>query len=389
MRIGLLCHSGIGGSVRIATGLASDLSRRGHAVHVLARTPPAFDSLEESGVRLHTLLPGPDRGGAGGLNVSWSGDQQADFCSLVSEVVQAERLEVLHAHYAVPFAHVAAWLGRSLGHSAPVTIATLHGTDVSIHGREPARRRLLSEDLGALAAVTTVSSDHARLARQLLTLGALPVVIPNFVDVSRFRPAGSRHQGRPRIVHVSNFRRVKDPLGLARVFLAVRERIGAELWLVGDGPGLATVRTAVAEAGEADAVRSFGVTTDVAPILRRADLLLMTSFAESFCLAAAEAMACGIPVVAPRVGGISEVVGEGGRGQLFPIGDHRAAATAVIELLASPGLRQRLGGAARLRAARFAADRIVPIYETLYRELLDAGTGGDGRPASAALRAGR
>jgi len=388
MRVGLLCHSGIGGSVRIATGLASGLSRRGHRVHVLARTPPAFDSLGESGVYLHTLLPAPDRDPPGALEVGWSSDEQAAFRSLVADVARAERLDVLHAHYAVPFAHVAASLVRSLGHDSPVAVATLHGTDVSIHGREPRRRRLLSEDLRVLGAITSVSRHHARLARQVLGLGGLPVVIPNFVDLTRFRPARFRRQGRSRIVHVSNFRGVKDPASLARVFLAVRERIDAELWLIGDGPGLPVVEAMLAEAGESDAVRSFGVTTDVAPILREADLLLMTSYAESFCLAAAEAMACGIPVVATRVGGISEVVGDGATGQLFPAGDHESAAEAVVELLASPLLRRKLGGAARKRATRFAPDRVVPIYEALYQDLLGASGASDGGPAGAAGRAG-
>jgi N-acetyl-alpha-D-glucosaminyl L-malate synthase BshA len=372
MRIGLLCHSGIGGSVRIATGLASDLSRRGHAVHLLARTPPAFNSLGESGVCLHTLVSTPDRGELSDLQVTWSSDEQAAFCVLVSDVVRAEGLEVLHAHYAVPFAHVVATLTRNLGQSAPVTVATLHGTDVTIHGREPRRSRLLSEDLRALGAVTTVSSDHARLAREVLALGELPVVIPNFVDVRRFSPARSKHGGRPRIAHVSNFRGVKDVPSLAHVFLAVREHIDAELWLIGDGPELPAVKAILAEAGEAEALRSFGVTTDVAPILRQADLLLMTSFAESFCLAAVEAMACGIPVVATRVGGISEVVGDGATGHLFTVGDHAAAADAVLELLTSPPLRRKLGGAARRRSARFATERIVPIYEALYRTLVAA-----------------
>jgi L-malate glycosyltransferase len=384
MRVGLLCHSGIGGSVRIATGLASALSRRGHQVHVLARTPPAFDSLAESGVCLHTLLPTPDHDPPGGLKVAWSSDEQDAFRSLVSDVARAERLDVLHAHYAVPFAHVAAWLVRSLGQRSPVTVATLHGTDVSIHGREPRRGRMLSEDLGALQAVTSVSRHHARLARQVLGLGELPVVIPNFVDLTRFRPPQFRRQGKPRIVHVSNFRGVKDAPSLARVFLAVRERIDAELWLIGDGPGLPVLETVLAEAGESGAVRSFGVTTDVAPILREADLLLMTSYAESFCLAAAEAMACGIPVVATRVGGISEVVGDGATGHLFAVGDVGSAAEAVVELLASPDVRRRLGSAARRRATRFAPERVVPIYEGLYRDLLAATAVSDGRPAGAA-----
>ncbi|HKH42866.1 MAG TPA: glycosyltransferase [Solirubrobacterales bacterium] len=388
MRVGLLCHSGIGGSVRIATGLACALSWRGHQVHVLARTPPAFDSLGESGVCLHTLPPTPDRDPPGGLKVAWSSDEQAAFRSLVSEVVRAERLDVLHAHYAVPFAHVAAWLVRRLGHRAPVTLATLHGTDVSIHGREPRRRRMLSEDLRTLGVITSVSHHHARLARQVLGLGDLPMVIPNFVDVTRFRPARFRRQGKPRIVHVSNFRGVKDAPSLARVFLAVRERIDAELWLIGDGPGLPVVEAMLAEAGESGAARSFGVTTDVAPILREADLLLMTSYAESFCMAAAEAMACGVPVVATRAGGISEVVGDGATGHLFAVGDHASAAEAVVELLASPRLRRRLGGAARQRATRFAPERVVPIYEGLYHDLLGATAASDQRPAGTAGWAG-
>jgi L-malate glycosyltransferase len=388
MRVGLLCHSGIGGSVRIATGLACGLSRRGHRVHVLARTPPAFDSLGESGVCLHTLLPTPDRDPPGALKVGWSSDEQAAFRSLVADVARAERLEVLHAHYAVPFAHVAAWLVRRLAHRGPVTVATLHGTDVSIHGREPRTRQMLLEDLRALGAITSVSRHHSRLARQVLGLRELPVVIPNFVDVTRFRPARFRRPGKPRIVHVSNFRGVKDAPSLARVFLAVRERVDAELWLIGDGPGLPLVEAMLAEAGESGAVRSFGVTTDVAPILREADLLLMTSYAESFCLAAAEAMACGIPVVATRVGGISEVVGDGATGQLFAVGDHASAAEAVVELLASPRLRHRLGGAARQRATRFAPERVVPIYEGLYQGLLGASAASDGRPGGTAGWAG-
>ena len=383
MKVGLLCHSGIGGSVRIATGLASALSRRGHQVHVVARTPPAFDSLGESGVSLHTLLRTPDSDSPGGLVVGWSSDEQAAFRSLVSEVVRAERLDVLHAHYAVPFAHVAAWLVRRLGRRAPVTLATLHGTDVSIHGREPRRRRMLYEDLGTLGVITSVSRHHARLARQVLGLGELPVVIPNFVDVTRFRPARSRRRGKPRIVHVSNFRGVKDAPSLARVFLAVRERIDAELWLIGDGPGLPLIEAMFAEAGESAAVRSFGVTTDVAPILREADLLLMTSYSESFCLAAAEAMACGVPVVATRAGGISEVVGDRTTGHLFAVGDHASAVDAVVELLASPRLRRRLGGAARQRAADFAPERVVPIYEGLYQDLLKTTVAGDQRRAGA------
>lgn len=386
MRVGILCHNGIGGSVRIACTLATELARRGHSVHVIARRPPVADWLKDSGVFVHTLLPAVNGGLPVGLDVEWSKDEQAEFRALVAGVARGERLQVLHAHYGVPFAHVAASLARGLGESGPVTIATLHGTDVSIHGREPGQRRLLSESLRALAAVTTVSREYAGLARHLFALRESPLVIPNFIDVSRFRPTQSPHRTRPRIAHVSNFRGVKDPRSLAQVFLAVRERIDAELWLIGDGPRLPALREMLSEAGAGDAVRSLGATADVAPILRETDLLLMTSVAESFCVAAAEAMACGIPVVATRVGGLAEVVGDGTAGHLFPVGAHAAIADAVVELLGRPRLRRRVGIAARRQAARFASERIVPLYERLYWNVVDGG-GRDGRPADAVAEA--
>jgi L-malate glycosyltransferase len=382
MRVGLLCHSGIGGSVRIACTLASELAQRGHSVHVIAHRPPVADWLKDSGVFLHTLLPPANGSLPAGLKVDWSSDEQSEFRSLVASVARSERLQILHAHYAVPFAHVAASLARGLGESGPVTVATLHGTDVSIHGREPAQRRLLGESLRALAAVTTVSHDHARLARHLFALLEPPLVIPNFIDITRFKPTQSPHRDRPRVVHVSNFRGVKDPRSLAHVFLAVRERIDAELWLVGDGPSLPALREMLSEARAEDAVRFFGATTDVARILREADLLLMTSVVESFCVAAAEAMASGLPVVATRVGGVAEVVGDGTSGHLFPVGAHAPAADAVAELLARPSLRRRVGSAARRQAARFACERIVPRYERLYQDLVDRGERED-RPARA------
>ena len=387
MRIGLLCHSGIGGSVRIACSLATELARRGHRVHLMAHRPPVADWLKDSEVFLHTLLPSANGRLPVDLNVDWSSDEQAEFRTLVAGVARNEHLQVLHAHYAVPFAHVAASLAQRIGDSGPVTVATLHGTDVSIHGRDPTQRRLLSQSLRSLTAVTTVSHDHARLARHLFALPEAPKVIPNFVDVTRFKPTRSGHSGRPRIVHVSNFRGVKDPRSLAHVFLAVREQIDAELWLVGDGPNLPALREALSEARADDDVRYFGATTDVATILRDADLLLMTSVVESFCVAAAEAMACGIPVVATRVGGLAEVVSDGVTGHLFPAGAHGDAADAVVDLLARPWLRRKAGSAARRQAARFACDRVVPRYENLYRDLVDQGERED-RPARTAAEAG-
>ncbi len=376
MRVGLLCHSGIGGSVRIACALAGELARRGNEVHLIARRPPVAEWLTDL-VSLHTLRPPADGGPPLELELNWRSDEQAEFSSMIADVVRTERLQILHAHYAVPFAHHAASLGRRLGESAPVTIATLHGTDVSVHGRQPAERGLLSDSLRALDGVTTVSRDHARLSRHLFGLREPPALIPNFIDHAGFEPRDAPHGGRPRIAHISNFRAVKDPRSLAHIYIAVRERIDAELWLIGDGPGLPALRAMLDANGASGAVRFFGATTEVAGILREADVLLMTSVAESFCLAAAEAMACGVPVVATRVGGIAEVLGDDGTaGRLLPVGAHAQAADAVVELLANPSLCRRLGRAGRRRAARFATDRVVPLYERLYGDLRDRLEGG-------------
>ena len=344
------------------------------------------DWLKDSGVFVHTLLPAVNGGLPVGLDVEWSNDEQAEFRALVAGVARGERLQVLHAHYGVPFAHVAASLARGLGESGPVTVATLHGTDVSIHGRQPGQRRLLSESLRALTAVSHRLTRPRRPRAPSLRPARTALGDPELHRRQPIQADAVPHRDRPRIVHVSNFRRVKDPRSLAQVFLAVRERIDAELWLIGDGPTLPALREMLSEAGAGDAVRSLGATADVAPILRETDLLLMTSVAESFCVAAAEAMACGIPVVA-HPGGWSR---RGGRRwndrPPFPVGAHAAIADAVVELLSRPRLRRRAGSAARRQAARFACERIVPLYERLYRDLVDRAER-DGRAADAVAEA--
>jgi N-acetyl-alpha-D-glucosaminyl L-malate synthase BshA len=297
-------------------------------------------------------------------------------------VIATEGLDILHFHYAVPFASVALEVKRSLEWAAPPVIGTLHGTDVSVYGRDPVIGSRLAQTLRHMDELTTVSNSHASLAVDVLGLSSRPLVIPNFVDLSRFRPRDllptSSHEvgtklstwPRPRIAHVSNFRPVKDAQSMARVFLGIRKHMEAELWLIGEGPEMDGVRSILQQSGFEKDVRYWGLNRDVAPLLAQTDLLLMTSLSESFCLAALEAMACGVPVLTTRVGGLPEVVVHGKTGFLYPAGDTQTAVRLGLKLLSDRARHRAMREAAARHACRFGCEQIVPMYEDVYRRVL-------------------
>jgi N-acetyl-alpha-D-glucosaminyl L-malate synthase BshA len=260
-----------------------------------------------------------------------------------------------------------------------LVVGTLHGTDVSTHGRNRFTGPQLSQVLQLMDALTTVSANHAELATDVLGLPSSPRIIPNFVNLSRFQPSSngkinSRNSTKPIIVHVSNFRPVKQPQSIAKIFLEISNYIDAELWLVGDGEELETVKALIQQSGVEDRVRYWGLQHDVSTLLAQSDLLLMSSLAESFCLTALEAMACGVPVLATRVGGVPEVVVDGQTGILFEVGDQDTAVREAVGLLSDPVKHATMRAAAIRRASRFSRDKIVPKYETLYREFLEVRT---------------
>jgi N-acetyl-alpha-D-glucosaminyl L-malate synthase BshA len=344
--------------------LAGELAGRGHETHLFARAAPFALEDRDGGVRLHTLQH--DAPLNPGLDVNWSDE---DLVAL-TELIAGYELDVLHYHYAAPFAGVARAVGRRLGGAGPVIVGTLHGTDVSTYGRRPASRRALREALAAADALTAPSHNHALLAKRLFDLARPPIVVPNFIDLERFMPEPVVSRAAPRIAHVSNFRQVKRPVAMARIFAAVSQRTGAELWLVGDGDGLKSVEAILTQEGVERRVRHFGLRLDLEAILPQADVLLVTSHTESFCLAALEAAACGLPVVAPRVGGLPEVVIDGVTGLLYPRAENLAAEHALMSILGDDALRSRMGKAARARAADLANDAVVPQYVSLYADLL-------------------
>lgn len=373
MRIGMMCHASFGGSARIGIELAIALSRRGHHVHLFTHTTPFGRWTQQPHITLHTLHQSlADSLHPATLHTDWSAEDLQDYTEAIVRVIATEGLDVLHFHYAVPFAFVAQRLRAHLGDAMPWLIGTLHGTDVTRFGKEPVTGVRLAKAMQACDIVTTVSTSHAGLATTVFNLDSPPHVVPNFIDASRFYPPrrqhGERHaRSRPRILHISNFRPIKDPQSMARIFLSIRARMDAELWLLGDGEEMAVVRALFQHSAFADDVHYVGLQADIVPALHQADLLLMTSRYESFCLVALEAMACGVPVLATRVGGLPEVVTHGQTGLLFPLGAHDVAVDMAVSLLSETPRLRAMRDAAVHQARQFHVKYIVPAYEALYQ----------------------
>lgn len=361
--VGILCHATVGGSVRIATHLATALSARGHDVTLFATKPPAFPL--SASVSLRTVCheaPHP----RDDLAVTIGSSEFDRLTKLVIAAVAAAEVEVVHFHYALPFAALATAVRDTIGSGGVKIVGTLHGTDVSVHGAQRNVRHRLHCDLAATDALTTVSHSHAMLTRRRLRLE--PVVIPNFVDLHTFRPTSPRPGAPPRILHMSNFRPVKNTLGVARAFARVRRMIDAELWLVGDGEMLPATLTELERAGVPPAVvRCFGMVRNPGPIVAQTDVLALPSYSESFGMAALEALACGLPVVGSRVGGLTELIDGAACGVLVDPGDDAALAAALAHALERRGAWRQ--GAIR-RAAQYSIDRVVPMYERLYGAVL-------------------
>lgn len=372
LRVGLLCHHGVGGSARVAVELGRALATRGHQVHFFAReTPPGLPG-REPGVTVHTTRRATAGALTAKLDADWSSRDLDAFAAQIAAVTREADLDVLHFHYAVPFAAVLHRVAWRLGRQRPALIGTLHGTDVSVLGARGTLSRELASLLPRFDALTTVSRSYAELATRTFRLPTPPTVIPNFVSLMRFRPRtddGTRRPA-PRIVHVSNFRAVKQPVSVARIYATVRARSDARLWLVGDGEGMPAVRAALASDGLLGVTRFFGLRLDLERILPGADLMLITSRDESFCLAALEAAACGVPAVAPRVGGLPETVWDGQTGHIYEAGDEAGAAGAVVALLGDSARRAALADAAVRRARLLSTDAIVPAYTRVYELVL-------------------
>ena len=363
MRIGIACYPTFGGSGVVAADLAYGLAERGHEVHLLSYEAPARLACFHANLAFHTVE-------VTAYPLYKYPPYTLALAARMAEVAEAHSLQVLNVHYAVPHA-ASALVARQLlpRRRRFALVTTCHGTDVSLAGGDPGFAPLIRWTLQHSEAVTAVSGWLARETRRLFRV-PLPEVLGNFVDLSRFVPSPPP-AGMMRVVHCSNFRPVKRPVDVVAAFAQAAKNLPARLDLVGDGPEASRARAEAVRLGVAARVRFLGSQEAVEEALRGASAYLLASESEAFGLSALEAMASGVPVVAPRVGGLPEVVRHGVTGLLCPPGDVSAMGRALRRLLTDGALRARMALAARRRAAdHFDREAGIARYEDLYRRTL-------------------
>ncbi len=299
--------------------------------------------------------------------------------SAMVEVARFEKLDLIHAHYAIPHA-TAAVLAKQILKNDIKIVTTLHGTDITLVGLEPSFEPLMKFSIESSDAVTAVSRFLRDETVNNYDVEKEIEVIPNFVDTETFRPIDSRNRrrllapnGEKLLVHTSNFRevkRVKDAIRALKVMLD--HGVKAKLLLIGDGPDRGECQALARELGIWQQTRFLGKQTELASLLSSSDVFVIPSGNESFGLSALEAMACGVPVVSSDVGGLPELNIDGETGFVVPVGDVDALADRMMNLLGDRQLHARMAKAAYRRATEeFTKERIVPMYEAIYERVLN------------------
>ena len=382
MHIGVVCYASVGGSGIVATELAKSLARRNHQVHLVSTEPPFRLGEYEAGLAFHRVH-----------TPTYPLFREPQYLlSLANKIVQLSRefsLDIVHAHYGIPHA-TAAYLAKQIlaaTHTGaeikvPRVITTLHGTDITLLGSDPSYSETVAFSIDQSDGVTAVSESLRRDTYQALPIKRDIRVIPNFLECDEHRrrelPDLRARLCPPAkydklIIHLSNFRPVKRIEAVIEIFQRVRADVRAKLILVGEGPELGKAMRMVHERGLACDVEALGEQDQVVPLLSVSDLFLLPSAQESFGLAALEAMACEVPVVASRVGGIPEVVEDGASGFLCEPDDIEGMANGAVTLLSDPRLHRDFARAGLDRVRRhFCSGRVVPQYEAYYREVIES-----------------
>jgi L-malate glycosyltransferase len=368
MRIGITCYPTYGGSGIVATELGLELATRGHEIHFITYANP---------IRLD---PGTPRIHYHEVEVStYPLFQYPPYClalaSRMAEVAEAYELDLLHVHYAIPHS-IAALLAQQM--VAPRRrlpfITTLHGTDITLVGTDRSYFPVTKFSIEKSDGITSISEDLRRDTYEVFGVENEIRVIHNFVNTEIYQPLEDRPNGEKRLMHISNFRPVKRVSDCVRILAEVLKTTPAHLYMVGDGPDRPGAHRLARELGVERQVTFLGKQDHVERLFPRMHVLLMPSEMESFGLGALEGMACGVPPVTTRVGGLPELVTDGLDGFLEPVGDIPAQARRVIELLTNEPLHRKMAEAARRTAVeRFASSKIIPQYEKYYEEVVANG----------------
>jgi len=373
MKIGIVCYPTYGGSGVVATELGKALARKGHKVHFITySTPVRLDAFNEN-IFYHevTSLDYP---------LFQYTPYESALASKIVDVVRFEQLDLLHVHYAIPHAS-SALMARNILKEQRIYvpfITTLHGTDITLVGRDPSYSPVVEYSINHSDGVTSVSQSLKEDTLHHFNINKYIEVIPNFIDFDRFKKTDKDHfkkaiapQGEKILMHVSNFRKVKRVEDVVLMFDKVRKSIPSKLLLVGDGPERIGIEILCRNLDICDQVRFLGKQDAVEDLLAIADLFILPSESESFGLAALEAMACEVPVISSNAGGLGEIQIQGETGYMSNVGDVDDMAINAIKILKDEEVLKAFKQNAFAQANRFHIDKILPMYEAYYNTIIN------------------
>lgn len=375
MNIGIVCYPTFGGSGVIATELAKGLANMGHNIHIMSYARPArLDSLRtditfhEVDLSSYPLFEYPP--------------YDLALANMMVNIIKFEKLDILHVHYAIPHA-TSAYLAKQILKEQDIhipVITTLHGTDITLIGRDPSYKEIVDFSINKSDGVTAVSEYLKKETYSTFDVKKNIEVIPNFIDLDRFKRSNKGHfkkaicpDGEKVITHVSNFREVKRVPDVVLTFhQIIKNGVDAKLLLVGDGPDRQKAEQTCRDLKFCDKVRFLGKQEQVEEVLSISDLFLIPSGSETFGLAALEAMSCGVPVISSNIGGLPEVNVHGETGFLCELGDVECMGKHALEILKNEKLHKKMSANARKHAETFEMEKIIGLYEKFYIEVRDA-----------------
>lgn len=374
MRIGIVCYPTFGGSGVVATELGKELAMKGHEVHFITYDLPVRFDKFLSNLHYHEVR-------VSDYPLFDYQPYELVLASRIVDVVKHEGLDLLHVHYAIPHAS-AAFMAREILKSQGIQIpfvTTLHGTDITLVGKDASFEPVITFAINQSDAVTAVSESLKRDTYEHFAVTREVEVIPNFIDLSRyegcstegvikaFAPGGERI-----LFHASNFRPVKRVEDIVKVFAKVSAEVPCKLLLAGDGPERPKIEALCRELGACDDIHFLGKVKNIEEVYSVADVFLLTSETESFGLAALEAMASRVPVISTNTGGIPEINVQGETGYLSNVGNVEEMAKNTLSLLRDEELMAKFKIAAYNKAKTFSKQSVIPTYEKLYRSVLEA-----------------
>lgn len=371
MTIGIVCYPTFGGSGVVATELGAVLAKKGHKVHFITYNQPVRLDILEENIYYHEV-------NVHDYPLFQYQPYELALSSKMVDTVLNEGIELLHVHYAIPHAY-AAFMAKQIladkGIHIPV-VTTLHGTDITLVGRNPSYKPAVTFSINHSDFVTSVSEDLKRETLKFFVVRKDIEVIPNFIDLTlydnakRCNRAGLAHEGQKIITHISNFRKVKRIMDVVDVFAAIHKEVPSRLIMIGDGPERERAEDRAKDLGIGEDVVFLGKTNEVERILCMSDLFLLPSETESFGLAALEAMAGKVPVISSNAGGLPEVNIHGETGFTANVGDVKTMAKYGIHILKDERLHAKMSESAYNQAQSFSIERILPMYEDVYERAL-------------------